>query len=102
MIIHADRVQKGEKARIETFVVGHDIQKGEKLQWVVEGGKYKASFLLPDVDDSSASQGLLISEVRAEKKPSPSSLLVATPVLTPPPPIKKHTLHLFGAHVKIL
>lgn len=66
MIIHADRVQKGEKARIETFVVGHNIQNGETLQWVVEGGKYKASFLLPDVDDSSTSEGLLISEVRGK------------------------------------
>lgn len=62
VIIHADEVQKGEKARIETFVVGHNIQDGEKLQWVVEGGKYKASFLLPDIEDSSGSKGLLISE----------------------------------------
>lgn len=44
MIIHADGVHKGEKARVETFVVGHDIQKGEKSQWVVEGGKYKSMF----------------------------------------------------------
>lgn len=62
MIIHADGVQKGEKARVETFVVGHNIQKGEKLQWVVEGGKYKASFLLSDIEGSSESEGLLISE----------------------------------------
>lgn len=64
MIIHADEVQNGVKARIETFVVGHNIEKGEKLQWVVEGGKYKASFLLPDNEDSPASEKLLISEVR--------------------------------------
>lgn len=63
VIIHADEVQQGEKARIETFVVGHDVQNGERLQWVVEGGKYKASFLLPDVENTSTSQGLLISEV---------------------------------------
>lgn len=63
MVIHADEVQRGEKARVETFIVGHNVQDGEKLQWVVEGGKYKASFLLPDADESSGSRGLLISEV---------------------------------------
>ena len=63
VIIHADEVQSGGKARIETFVVGHNVQNGERLQWVVEGGKYKASFLLPDGEDSSTSKGLLISEV---------------------------------------
>lgn len=63
MIIHADGVQNGEKARIETFVVGHKVENGEKLQWAVEGGKYKASFLLPDVEGNSTSEGLLISEV---------------------------------------
>jgi predicted cupin superfamily sugar epimerase len=52
-----------QKARIETFVVGNDIKKGEKLQWIVEGGKYKASYLLPDADDGQTSGGLLISEV---------------------------------------
>ncbi|HEX3017592.1 MAG TPA: cupin domain-containing protein [Caproicibacter sp.] len=41
--------ERGERGkRIETFVVGQDVEKGEKLQWVVEGWKYKASFLLPD------------------------------------------------------
>ena len=63
VIIHADEKEKGHTARIETFVVGHDIENGERLQWVVEGGKYKASFLLPDEDGRSESGGLLISEV---------------------------------------
>ena len=66
VIIHADEVEgTNKKARIETFVVGHDLLRGEKLQWVVEGGKYKASFLLPDEYDSDGnprSDGLLISE----------------------------------------
>ncbi|KAL1967904.1 hypothetical protein VTN77DRAFT_2321 [Rasamsonia byssochlamydoides] len=69
VLIHADEVLRGEraaqngKARIETFVVGHDIARGEKLQWIVEGGKFKASFLLPDDgDDGTKSDGLLISE----------------------------------------
>lgn len=53
--------QEGKKARIETFVVGHDIAKGEKLQWIVDGGIFKASYLLPD-EGSSNSDGLLISE----------------------------------------
>ena len=56
-------MQNGGKARIETFVVGHNIQRGERLQWLVEGGKYKASFLLPDAEATEDSEGLLISEV---------------------------------------
>jgi predicted cupin superfamily sugar epimerase len=67
VIIHADEVSgNGEKARVETFVVGKDVASGEKLQWIVEGGKYKASFLLPDEESCGGeprSQGLLISEV---------------------------------------
>ena len=63
VIIHADEKQKGQKARIETFVVGHDLHRGERLQWLVEGNKYKASFLLPDTEMSTESEGLLISEV---------------------------------------
>lgn len=53
---------------VETFVVGLDVDKGERVQWVVEGGRYKASFLLADDhgDDGSGPQpqsaGLLISE----------------------------------------
>lgn len=70
VIIHANEAQNGENARIETFVVGHNVQDGEKLQWVVEGGKYKASFLLPDAEDSAASEGLLISEVMKPSLPS--------------------------------
>ena len=65
VIIHADEVQKkGQKARVETFVAGGNVARGEKLQWVVEGGKYKASFLLDDEDGRGESKdGLLISEV---------------------------------------
>jgi uncharacterized protein len=70
VLIHADEVLRGDraaennKARIETFVVGHDIARGEKLQWIVEGGKFKASFLLPDTESGDKqSEGLLISEV---------------------------------------
>ncbi len=64
VIIHADEVGNEGKARIETFVVGHDIHAGERMQWMVEGGKYQASFLLPDREGGSESRGLLISEVR--------------------------------------
>jgi predicted cupin superfamily sugar epimerase len=38
------------------------VAKGERLQWIVEGGKYKASYLLPDEEPGSSSDGLLISE----------------------------------------
>jgi len=60
VIIHAN--EGGGKKRIESFVVGQDLAKGERLQWIVEGGKYKASFLLPDEEGGTDSQGLLISE----------------------------------------
>ena len=49
------------KARVETYVVGQDVLGGEKLQWIVDGGKYKASFLL-DTEDGRDSEGCLISE----------------------------------------
>ncbi|TVY48569.1 Uncharacterized protein LCER1_G008274, partial [Lachnellula cervina] len=61
VLIHAN--EPGTEKRIETFVVGKDIEKGEKLQWIVEGGKFKASYLLPDEDGGVESKsGLLISE----------------------------------------
>lgn len=50
------------RARVETFVVGQDVSKGERLQWIVDGGKYKCSFLLPDEDAGDSSEGLLFSE----------------------------------------
>jgi uncharacterized protein len=80
VIIHADEVSSTKsgneeteggmpesmswtgKARVETFVVGHNILEGERLQWLVTGGKYKASYLLPDEKDGDSSDGLLISE----------------------------------------
>lgn len=63
-VLRGDRATEGNKARIETFVVGHNIAQGERLQWIVDGGKYKASFLLPDAESSATeSDGLLISEV---------------------------------------
>lgn len=45
------------KVPIETFVVGHDLEKGERLQWIVEGGVFKASFLIPD-QNSPATGGI--------------------------------------------
>lgn len=49
--------------RVETFVVGQDVGRGERLQWIVEGNVYKASFLLPDAEGGTGSaEGLLISE----------------------------------------
>ncbi|KAL3495212.1 RmlC-like cupin domain-containing protein [Aspergillus germanicus] len=44
----------------------HTLHRGrgrERLQWVVEGGDYKASYLLPDDDgEEGESSGLLITE----------------------------------------
>ena len=51
VILHADEESvrsNGGNVSVEAFVVGQDIEKGERLQWVVEGGKYKGTFLLPD------------------------------------------------------
>lgn len=81
ILIHADEVASAEnpggygsnetapesqrwigKARVETFIVGHNVLKGERLQWIVEGGKYKCSYLLPDEEGGNSSEGLLISE----------------------------------------
>lgn len=39
---------------LETFIVGPNIGRGEKIQWVVDGGKYKASFLLPDSESGAS------------------------------------------------
>jgi len=50
------------KARVETFVVGQDVMKGERIQWIIDGGKYKCSFLLPDEEVNERNEGLLISE----------------------------------------
>ena len=55
----------GSVVRVEKFTVGHDLAKGEKLQWIVEGGRWKATYLMPDLssEGSGASEeGLLISE----------------------------------------
>ena len=71
VIIHADEVMPEydshsgirAKARVETFIVGQNVEKGEKLQWIVDGGKYKSSFLLPlEGEDAADNGGLLISE----------------------------------------
>jgi uncharacterized protein len=51
-----------EDGQVETFIVGHDLARGEKLQWIVDGGKYKASYLLPDKGAEESKGGLLISE----------------------------------------
>ena len=61
VIVHADR-SKGGLAPVESFVVGKNLSKGEKLQWIVEGGKFKASYLLPDDGDTESHGGLLVSE----------------------------------------
>ena len=58
VLIHADEdEQRGGGKRVESFVVGGDVSGGERAVWIVEGGKYKASFLL------EGEGRLLISEV---------------------------------------
>ncbi|PHH87683.1 hypothetical protein CDD83_8540 [Cordyceps sp. RAO-2017] len=54
--------------RLESFIVGPDVLGGERLQWVVEGGVWKASHLLepspirPDDGGSAPGKELLITE----------------------------------------
>ncbi|KAF5245725.1 hypothetical protein FAUST_1709 [Fusarium austroamericanum] len=54
--------------RIESFVVGNAVERGERLQWIVEGDVWKASYLLPNESnpshetDGTETDGLLISE----------------------------------------
>jgi len=63
VLIHEDEPDEASGGkRIESFVVGQNVEKGEKLQWIVTGGKFKASFLLPDDENGTTSEGLLISE----------------------------------------
>jgi predicted cupin superfamily sugar epimerase len=47
---------------VEEYVVGHDLEKGERIMWIVEGGVWKSSALEPKEGDDGA-EGLLISEV---------------------------------------
>lgn len=46
--------------QVKSFKVGFDYRNGEVSQWVVPGGVYKASFLIPNEEFHN---GLLISEV---------------------------------------
>jgi predicted cupin superfamily sugar epimerase len=70
VIIHADLATDNGTAPVTSFVVGPDLDKGERMQWVVEGGKYKACYILPDDPSESGegdseegdSEGLLITE----------------------------------------
>ncbi|KAH3661842.1 hypothetical protein OGAPHI_006020 [Ogataea philodendri] len=48
---------------VKSFIVGFDVARGEVTQWVVPGGVYKASFLLPLDGEESEKDHLLISEV---------------------------------------
>lgn len=61
MVIHAD--EEGEKKRVESFVVGQDVEAGERVVWIVEGGKYKASFLVAEEGVDEWESRCLISEV---------------------------------------
>ncbi|KAL6249195.1 hypothetical protein RBB50_004258 [Rhinocladiella similis] len=59
VLLHVDRRDEQGRVPVESFVVGQDIERGERLQWIVDGGKFKASFLLPDDKNShTAAEGL--------------------------------------------
>ncbi|KAL4725415.1 hypothetical protein ACLX1H_007563 [Fusarium chlamydosporum] len=61
VLIHPD-------GRIESFIVGNAVERGERIQWIVEGDVWKASYLLPDESGSNhetdglETDGLLITE----------------------------------------
>jgi predicted cupin superfamily sugar epimerase len=56
VLIHPD-------GTVKSFVVGFNHSKGEVSQWVVPGGVWKASFLLPLGDKADEDDHLMISEV---------------------------------------
>ncbi|KAK4033228.1 RmlC-like cupin domain-containing protein [Parachaetomium inaequale] len=67
VVIHPGSRGRDRRVRIESFVVGLDRARGETQRWVVEGGKYKATFLLPDLDQNgeegaTSGEGMLVSE----------------------------------------
>ncbi|KGK36081.1 hypothetical protein JL09_g4768 [Pichia kudriavzevii] len=51
--------------RLETFRVGFDVANGERTQWVVEPGVYKAGYLVNSADaaNETATDLLLITEI---------------------------------------
>jgi predicted cupin superfamily sugar epimerase len=63
VLVHDDEGEDGEKKRVESFVVGKDVEAGERVVWIVEGGKYKASFLEAEEGVDEWESRLLISEV---------------------------------------
>jgi len=68
LIIHASEWEPGKHARIESVVLGPNVDKGEVMQLVVQGGTYKASYLIDagtDVVNGKATEGAgcLITEV---------------------------------------
>lgn len=68
-IIHILQSGRGQyvliypNGEIKSFIVGFNHSKGEVSQWVVPGGVYKASFLLPLNQKECNNDKLLISEV---------------------------------------
>ncbi|KAL7269921.1 hypothetical protein RUND412_007387 [Rhizina undulata] len=51
-----------EDGSIETFIVGRNVERGERLQWIVGGGVWKCSFLMEEESGENGG-GLLITEV---------------------------------------
>ncbi|KAF3042750.1 hypothetical protein E8E12_009879 [Didymella heteroderae] len=60
VLVHDD--EEGERKRVESFVVGRDVEAGERVVWIVEGGKYKASFLEAEEGVDEWESRCLISE----------------------------------------
>jgi predicted cupin superfamily sugar epimerase len=51
-----------EDGKVEEYVVGHNVEGGERIMWIVEGGVWKSSALEP-AEGEDGKEGLLISEV---------------------------------------
>ncbi|EWC45622.1 hypothetical protein DRE_05183 [Drechslerella stenobrocha 248] len=63
VLLHADEWDGTPGGcRVESYIVGGGVEDGERLQWMGEGGEYKASYLL-DGGDEGEGAGCLISEV---------------------------------------
>lgn len=53
-----------ENGEIEEFIVGFDLEKGEKTQWIVEPGTYKGCYIMPiNGEEISSKDYLWVSEI---------------------------------------
>jgi predicted cupin superfamily sugar epimerase len=71
-----------ENGEVESYVVGLDVEKGERVQWIVEGGVWKGSYLLSDdEDDGGEKVEVNGTGVTREREPKSGGLLISETVV---------------------